>query len=55
MIIDTAKPKYSERNLSQCQSVHHKSRLDGSGTEAGLPRCETDGLLPEPWDGWPLK
>jgi len=54
MIIDTAIPKYSERNLSQCQSVLHKSRLDGSGTEAGLPRCETDELRPEPWDGRPV-
>jgi hypothetical protein len=25
---DRGKPKYSEKNLSQCHFVHHKSRMD---------------------------
>jgi hypothetical protein len=26
--IDREKPKYSEKNLSQCHFVHHKSNMD---------------------------
>jgi hypothetical protein len=26
--IDRIKPKYSEKNLSQCHFVHHKSHMD---------------------------
>jgi hypothetical protein len=26
--IDRGKPKYSEKNLSQCNFVHHKSHMD---------------------------
>jgi hypothetical protein len=26
--IDRGKPKYSEKNLSQCHLVHHKSHMD---------------------------
>jgi hypothetical protein len=26
--IDREKPKYSEKNLFQCQFVHHKSHMD---------------------------
>jgi Zn-finger protein len=26
--IDRRKPKYSEKNLSQCHFVHHKSQMD---------------------------
>jgi hypothetical protein len=34
--IDKGKPKYSGKNLSQCQFVNHKSHMD----EPGLPRWE---------------
>jgi hypothetical protein len=33
---DRGKPKYSEKNLSQCQFFHQKSHMDWSGIEPGL-------------------
>jgi hypothetical protein len=35
---DTGKSKYSEKNLSQCPLVHHKSHMDRPGIESGPPR-----------------
>jgi hypothetical protein len=34
--IDRGKPKYSERSLSQCPFVHHKSHMDRPGIDPGL-------------------
>jgi hypothetical protein len=34
---DRGKPKYSEKNLSQCHFVHHKSLMDRSGIEPRPP------------------
>jgi len=33
--IDRGHPKYSEKNLSQCQFVHHRSYMDRPGVETG--------------------
>jgi hypothetical protein len=38
--IDRGKPKYSEKNLSQCHLVHHKSHMDRPGIEPGPPLGE---------------
>jgi hypothetical protein len=38
--IDRGKPKYSEKNLSQCHSVRHKSHMDCPGIEPGPPPWE---------------
>jgi hypothetical protein len=36
--IDRGKPKYSEKNLSQCHFVHHKSNMDRPGIKPEPPR-----------------
>jgi hypothetical protein len=36
--IDSGKPKYSEKSLSQCHFVHHKSNIDWPGIEPELTR-----------------
>jgi hypothetical protein len=38
--IDRGKPKNSQKNLSQCHFVHHKSHMDWAGREPGPPRWE---------------
>jgi hypothetical protein len=38
--IDRGKPKYSGKNLSQYDFVHHKSHMDRPGIEPGPPRWE---------------
>jgi hypothetical protein len=38
--IDRGNPKYSEKTLSQCHSVHHKSHMDRPEIEPEPPRLE---------------
>jgi hypothetical protein len=47
----TGKPKNSEKNLSQCHSVHHKSHIDWPGCEPWPPQWEASDEWPEPWRG----
>ena len=38
--IDRGKPKYSEKNVSQCHFVRHKFHMDRSGIEPGSTKLE---------------
>jgi hypothetical protein len=44
---DREKSKYSDRKLSQCHFMHHKSQMYWSGIESRSPRRETDNYPPE--------
>jgi hypothetical protein len=39
-VIDRVRPKNSEKNLSQCRLIHHKSHMDWPGPEPRPPRWE---------------
>jgi hypothetical protein len=46
--IDRGKPKYSEKNLSQCHFVHHKPHMDRPGIEPWPPRRLTARAVSRP-------
>jgi hypothetical protein len=35
---ERGKPKYTEKNLSQCHFIHHKFHVDWPGIELDTPR-----------------
>jgi hypothetical protein len=43
---DSERPGHAEKNISWRHGFHHKSHLEGPGTEPGLPRCETGNGTP---------
>jgi hypothetical protein len=49
--IDRGKSKNSEKNLSQCHFVYHKSHMDWPGRQPGPPRWEAGDQRSEPWHG----
>jgi hypothetical protein len=49
--IDRGKAKNSDRNVSQCHFVHHKSLVDWHRREPDPPRWEAGDWPPELWHG----
>jgi hypothetical protein len=47
--IDRRKPKNSEKNLSQCHFVNHKSHMDWPGRKPGPPRRLTTWAMARPF------
>jgi hypothetical protein len=41
------KPKYSEKIMSKCHPVYHKSHLDWPGIKAGRQWCQAGNWTPE--------
>jgi hypothetical protein len=48
---DRGNPKYWEKNLSQCQFVHHKFHVDCPGIEPGPPLWQAGEWPPVPRHG----
>jgi hypothetical protein len=48
---DRRKPNNSEKNLSQCNFVHHKAHMESPGREPWPPLSEVGNQPPEPWHG----
>jgi hypothetical protein len=45
MILTGKLPKYLEKNMSLCHSVHNKSNVDFSMIETGLQMCEVINIV----------
>jgi hypothetical protein len=43
ILTEQKNPKYSEKNLSQCNFDHHKSQMEWNGIKPRPRRCGADG------------